>query len=222
MSNSHSQAITNFASVMSALRDDLSTTESEIGELQAERTRVENAQSHTDDLVANFLRGHAKAERDYKDRLKVALSSMFVRDLPREANLNAARTVKERPQDLLQISAVGGDSRDPILSSTNGLFYLDIAAVNYFLRRNMADDLPQLIDELCPQARNGVKEADRALKLAAIDEKLSALQRKRDDLKAEIEAGQLAPYQKADGSAEAVHFRNAQPSDGAVTLVPKS
>lgn len=60
---------------------------------------------------------------------------------------------------------------------------LGVGAALYFMRDLVAGKAPALIERLCPDAKGGLKAADRRAALAALGERLQALRGKQDALR---------------------------------------
>ena len=57
-----------------------------------------------------------------------------------------------------------------------------MCALTHFLRPAIEAQLPKLIEDAFPGARNGIPSAERRAKLAKIDKQIAALEAERSDL----------------------------------------
>ncbi|KAK0340870.1 hypothetical protein LTR94_028746, partial [Friedmanniomyces endolithicus] len=69
---------------------------------------------------------------------------------------------------------------------------VDAAALVYFLRDRIAAEIPKLVAKLCPTAKNGMRQEDRANALADVDVRLAALKQEQAELQSHLEAASKA------------------------------
>lgn len=177
------------ASAMVETKKKLGEVNAVISELEGERNRIVRASPHTDDLVAAFMRGLKKASESFERRLGWHLNSMNL------ADGDAAATVQRSAGQFLMLK---GAAPTAPLGKSGQLFPhsglaehqadIDVAAVTYFLRDKIAEEIPALIEKVCPSAKSGMKQADRVRALQEVDAKLAEQNAERERLTSEINA----------------------------------
>lgn len=182
-----SQVIADLAGALDAARAQLTDVLARIEALQVERRLVVQARPHTDDIVAVFTRGLASASSDFERQFATHLSATFGGDE------GAAAASKARYANLLRLEGQADrETRLNALKAKGGWQpELNIEALTYFLRDQIAAEIPALVDKLCPAARNGMKAADRERALQDIDAKLATLSEERDMIQADLAAARM-------------------------------
>lgn len=199
--------IADFIAALDATRAEYAKVDAQIEDAKAERYRIENAPPHADDIIQTLQRGLDEAGRSYRARLASHLSN---------ANASSPRAVAAvQPFAGAQLLTVGKDGKRDLLSpgiadkdGTTDLFppplgavgsVLDAAAVTYFLRDRIAEEIPRLVETMCPAARSGMRQADRVQALARVDTLLTDLTVERDRLGGEISAARAALHRPVSG-----------------------
>lgn len=181
---SFSKAISELESAMEATRAELGEIVEKIATLSNDRDRVAKRPPHTDDIVAVYMRGLANSERDFEQQFGSQLNRDFVA-APNAAD--ACDAAKGTARDILRVEGrklSDAERQDRAMKREEAA--LNSSALAYFLRDQIALELPALIDKLCPAARGGIKAAERSVALAALDAEIATLGRKRDELQAEL------------------------------------
>lgn len=185
-----SKHITDFAAHMEQTREKMYEKRSAIAALESKRRTIEQAPPHTDDIVAVFKRGLDHATAEFERQLKDRLHEDFVKTVGGSAAMNAAETSRinvltmprEKPDaDTIRRYNMGKEERP-----------LNAAALTYFMRGKIADELPSLIAKLCPQAAEGTRAADRRAAIAEVDAEIATLKAELKEVEAEIGAAQTA------------------------------
>ena len=135
-----SQAIAEFTGALDAARAELAEVNAKIAALEAERQRVANAQPHTDDIVAVFMRGLQSTAGDFERQFALRLSSTFVGDG------SAAAAGIQRSLNILRLEAQAPDQQTALTRSLKGNPPpdLNVAVLAYFLRDQIAAEIPML------------------------------------------------------------------------------
>lgn len=160
---------------------------SEISALENNRLAVLRTAPHTDDIVAVFMRGLDQSTGEFERGFASHLKAVYGGDDAAEAASprRFAGILRMEPDKLtdaqLQDRALRREK--PAINDT---------VIAYFLRDKIAAEIPALVEKLFPASRNGMKEADRAQALAALDTKISALRAERDAIVAEMAAARQA------------------------------
>ena len=177
------------ATALAETKDKLRELDAAISTLEGERFRLLQTMPHTDDLVATFMRGLVKASESFEQRLGWYLNSETLKHGAAAAEaqntagqflmLGAKRPERQLGQgiQLFPHSGLGAHQAD-----------IDVAAVTYFLRDKIADEIPAIIEKLCPLAKSGIKQADRERALLDLDGNLAELHAEREGLVSEINA----------------------------------
>lgn len=181
-----SQAITDFAGALDAARAELAEVNGKISALEIEHFRVATAPPHTDDIIAVFMSGIQKVEKDFEEQFNSFLNSAYT---GREA---AARTGEKSSATIIDRRLAEQTQHEPHIISKDGRPQLNVAAVAYFLRGQIAAEIPALVERLCPSASRGMKAADRDQQLRELDAQLSELRTQRDALQADLQAARQA------------------------------
>lgn len=190
-----SKAISHFAGVVDATRAELTSVIAEINAVETERLTIVQAKPHTDDIVAAFLRGLDHSGADFKQQLSTYVASTFV-----QAD-DAAEAASRRIFDVLRLEAKRPDANTIHTRVIKGEGApLNVAVLAYLLRDKIAAEIPELVENLCPAARDGMKAADRAAALKEIDARLDELRAKRDALNADLAAARVAAGATARGA----------------------
>jgi prefoldin subunit 5 len=183
-----SNVIPQFAGALEETRNKLNAVQAEIDQIAQERGLIEQAKPHTSDIVSAYTRS-LKAQHDqFKGQFAAFLKATFV--VPDDA----ARRAHATAYDILRLPATPPDNGIGSIGQARALPEINTAAIAYFLGEQIAQTMPGLIDELCPGARDGMKAADRAAKLAALDKRLADLTKERSALQAELEAARQAIF----------------------------
>lgn len=172
----------NLAAALDDAKATLARMNGEIEELEIERSRIVQAPPHADDIAAVFQRGLEAANRGYLTRLGT--------------HLNNRNWFSERGAAYVATSPAAGllatatrpdpDALTPGGAGPNEPAVLDIGAVTYFLRDQIAAEIPALVERLCPAAKGGMKQADRSAALRDIDARLAPMREARDKAQADV------------------------------------
>lgn len=182
-----SKAIFDFAGALAVARTNLADVNAKIAGLEEERRSVERAKPHTDDIVEAFMRGLKSAKGEFERQFKSRLASSFV------TADDAANTVKRTPFDLMRLEENRPDGPTVAARSARGEpAPLNLFVLTYFLREQIAAEIPALVARLCPAAGDGMKDADRQHALKQLDQELEILRAERDALLADIQAAREA------------------------------
>lgn len=184
-----SQTISDFTGAVEAVRNALATVTQKIELLQAERRAIVNAPPHTDDIIALYLRGLDAGAADFKRQFASYLSDTF-----KAADGSAASAVAMgRSANILRLEATKPDTELLKTRSMTGKEApFNIAILAYFLHDRIAGELAQLVDELFPAARNGMKASERADRLRELDADLADLKVEQERLQEELSAARAA------------------------------
>ena len=179
-----SKTISEFANAVEETRSKLAIVGSQISALESEYHAVLRGKPHSSDIVAMLLRTLDGVSRKYESQLSEHLVAAFV-----QAD-NAAETVKGQGPDLLRL----GPKRDPhaLIGQLPPKPELSVSALAYFLRDRIAEEIPDLVERLCPGASTGVTAEERQQKLAYIGERLAERRAEQSALEAELAAARAA------------------------------
>ena len=190
------QASAAVSDAMEAAKTELNGVVAQIDTLEASRQAAVTALPHTDDIAAVLTRGVNQATTAYERDLGAYLRDTFAPAALGADKAKAAAAVQGSGQRFLSIGTTPADIPGHIARARpdGGLpdMPLNFGAVTYFLRDKLLAEIPGLVDRLCPAARTGMKGADRAAAIAAIDAQLTTLRTRRDQLQAEIAAARKA------------------------------
>lgn len=181
-----SQVIANLTDAMDATRDEIASINARIETVEAERQRIEQAPPHSSDIVAAFMDGLDAQATAFRAQLASNLAATFV-------NAEDAVAASTKAANLLTIEAnkpTVDTLRTRVMSGT--VAPLNMAALAYLLRDRIADELPDLVDKLCPLSRQGMKRLDREAALAEVDATLGHLRASRDAMQADLHSARLA------------------------------
>lgn len=182
-----SEAIAEFSGKFEAAKAELANVQTKIGELEQQRHIVVKAPPHTDDIVAVFMRGLLGASQDFTTQFASRLNDTFVGEGSAEA------AAKSRFRNILTLEAKKPDQQELMTRSMRGDEPdLNLTILTYFLREQIAAEIPVLVDKLCPAARSGMKRADREARLKDIDTELARLRGEANALRADLEAARAA------------------------------
>lgn len=182
-----SKTIADFTVELEAARAELANVNTKIETLETERGRIVAAQPHADDIAAVFLRGLNSTSADFTRQLTSRLNDTYVGDG------SAGAAAPQRSFNLLTLEGHKPDREELLTRSMRRQEPdLNLAALTYFLRDQIAAEIPALVDKLCPAARQGMKQADRNSALRDIDAQLAALIEERDRLHADLGAARAA------------------------------
>ncbi|WP_010545604.1 hypothetical protein [Sphingomonas elodea] len=183
-----SEAIAGFASVVEAARAKLADVDAKIEAKEEEHRAIFRADPHTDDIVAVFLGELERVEDTFSEQLRTRLNDTYVGEGSAKAvalgrSMNILLLEPEKPdQQALMTRSLRGETSPP----------LNLTILTYFLRHRIALELPKLIDELCPAARDGIRGADRAFKIRQIEEELRELRAERERISTDLQAARSA------------------------------
>lgn len=187
-----SKPVADFAGAFSAARADLAALDTKIGQLNQQRAEIAQTPPHTDDIVAMFMRGLDATGADFKVQFAAHLSSNYL------GSNTAAAVEPNRRSDILRLEASKPslqELQDRSLTTRNPRkVELNGAVIAYFLRDRIADEIPGLVEQLCPGADKGMKAQDRQQALADIDLQLEALRADRDAIQADLDAARKAVF----------------------------
>lgn len=179
------EAVTQFAGVMDTLRNKLADVSAQIDSAKQERQVVVTAKPHTSDIVAAFQRGLKAQEQLFETQMRSFLASNFV------SADDAPQAAQARAQDILKLPITKPgepqvDMRHQNGRNPNAPIELNPSVIAYMLRDRLAEELPAIVDKLCPEAREGLKSAERNRQLAELDERLKQLQLEYDGVSADL------------------------------------
>lgn len=181
------KAVTDFASAIDNVRAELASVNTKIDKLKSDRQKVEFAKPHTDDIVAAFLRQSKHAEGVVKEALASRLKETFFR------SNNAAKAVDGIGFDLLRLEANEPSLQTRIdRADRNEKVDVSTEMLTLLLADKIHEAIPAWVDGLLPEARDGMKSADRKAALAEIDRQLAELHARREELLNHIQAGREA------------------------------
>jgi len=155
-----------------------------IEELQSDRRAIELAPPHSDDIAAAFRRGINAAANRFENEFAGRLADTFA------GEGGAAAAAPSASADVLRLEATKPDRETIMARSMKGQMQpeLNVGALAFFLRDRITDELPALVDRLCPAARSGLRQADRNSALAALDSQLFDLGEERDRLLEQVQS----------------------------------
>ena len=181
------QVLAGLTSAMESTKSDLASVNMRIEELAAERQRVTAAAPHTDDIVAVFLRGLQTNAGEFTRQLGSHLNEHYTGDGA------ASAAGRGNSAQLLTFEAHKPDREEVLTRSMRGeAAGLNAVALTYFLREQIAKEIPSLVAKLCPAAQQGMKQSDRDAALAALNAELRELEDRRDQLTADLAAARQA------------------------------
>lgn len=181
-----SEVISNFAGAVSATREKLREINQKIDALKGERDQIARAKPHADDIIAAFRASLDGVTRNFEVQLAERLTETFVK-----AD-NAAEYAKRPPFELLRLEPKPSQAEIQTRSMKGSQAELSVLALTYFLREQIASELPGLVERLCPTAQQGLRAGDRAVKLSELDAQIAALEAERDALNEDISAAHAA------------------------------
>lgn len=181
-------AITDFIAALDETRSMLAVVNGDIDKLELERQRLTLLPPHTDEIVGVFMRGLDAVSGSFTQQLAARLNDTFVGE---------GSAVAAGPQQSLQLLCLEPQKLDHEALLTRSLkgrtsSDLNVAALTYFLRDQIAAEIPDLVAKLCPAAAKGIKRADRDHALYDVDDRLAALRERQDALSAELGAARAA------------------------------
>lgn len=191
-----SDLISGIGAAIAETREKLTVIDTEISKLNAERLRIVRAPPHADDIIAAYMRGLGNATSSFESRLAWNLNDRNAREPEAAADVQRGTgqlvTIHQTPP------MTGGLHSSPSKSllTNAGLgehqAAVDAAALVYFLRDRIAAEIPKLVAKLCPTAKNGMRQEDRANALADVDDRLAALKQEQAELQSHLEAASKA------------------------------
>lgn len=182
-----SDVIADFQSKFEAAKAELTSVNANIEALECRRREIERAAPHTDDIVAVFRRGQKEAEEYFSRTFASYLNETFC-----GSDAAARATVRSR-EDILRLK-VHDQSPGALVKGPTRVELPDFntAVLALLLGDEIAKRIPGLIDQLCPGARAGMKQADRQAALQEIDTELSRLRAEAEALQADLGAARKA------------------------------
>jgi hypothetical protein len=186
-----SKAVADFTGALEGVRAEISAIGVQIAEVESERQRIAAAPPHTDDIVAVFLRGLQGAGRDFEQQLAAHLRDTFT------GSDGAAAADTRQSQNLLHLEPL--PDREARLTRTlqakRGMAPdINLSVLTWLLGDQIAEQIPALVDKLCPAARSGMKVEERRQRLGELDENLARLRGERDALVADLNEARKAAY----------------------------
>jgi hypothetical protein len=180
------EAVTN---ALDATRAQLASVNAEIDRKTIDRAAIERKQPHTDDIVAVFLRGIDVAAQDFEAHLEAELTARFVGN-----DGKAAAAVDEKKASSIVRLEQAQLSREAKVTRamTSGTADINASVLTYLLRDKIAEEIPSLVERLCPASRNGIKSVDRMIALQEIDDRIAELTEERDALQSNLQAAMQA------------------------------
>lgn len=172
---------------------DVSTLNTRIAALEAERAKIVATPPHTEDLVRWGLRRLDKAEENFRYLISQNFNDNAVKLWPAE------RFESDDGPNPLAVTMARSDrwlSPTPLGTAAHP------DAVLFFLAPQIRKMLPELIESGFKSAKNGMRSAERKQKLAAIDKKIGDLHKERADLASELERAVKAVRGPGFDSAE--------------------
>ena len=119
----------------------------------------------------------------FESALKSNLAEVFV------ASDTAAQSVTGAPVNVLGVEATRPDAMKLSDRQSRGIAPpINLGALAFLLWDRLADEVPNLVDRLCPNSRSGMKSADRKQALDKLNADLAALEAERDTLQGELHA----------------------------------
>ncbi|WP_374410639.1 hypothetical protein [Novosphingobium colocasiae] len=193
ITDSIAKSVAEFSAALDAARAELADVAGQISKLEQERSKIEAAQPHTEDIVAVFQNGLDEVKSGFEQQFRSVLNASFVKGANGNNFGDAARAARPGSRRNVLAVAPAKDQRfDRDIIAKDGFPQLNVTALVYFLRGKIADELPDIIDRLCPDARHGMKAADREKAIAEIDGKLSELREKHNALQLDLNAARQA------------------------------
>lgn len=183
-----SEMISQFAGAVDETRAQLGQAGVRIEQLENERAAILRAPPHSSDIVAAFRRWLEGTERDFERQLTEHLAHVYVR------SPDAAKAVTQAPFNLLKLEPPLDPTAQRQRADGRNPAELNLVVLVYLLRDRIAEELPGWIDKLCPQARAGLKAADRKAQLQEIDAKLAEARAEFARLEADLEAARQATW----------------------------
>lgn len=179
-----------FADAIAATRARLEEVNEDIARLNFQRTKLEKLPPHTDEVVEAFRRGLDDASQNYEQRLRRLFStdrmnSSWCADV---VNRSSAQLLNLGYQERMRDSGLPGlrfNERDAPA---------DVAALTYFLRDVIADQLPALVEKIYPSGKTNKTYAERQQLFAELDAELTALTSERDELQRQLEIANKAAF----------------------------
>ncbi len=174
-----------FAAALDATRDELAATNATIDTLDAERQRIETLPPHADEIAATLRRGVQSSCAAFERALATRMTDRFTGN-------GAAKTIGSASSLIGEVPATDRERRTAVSPGEGGLT-VGHDAIVYLLRDRIAEEIPRLVDRLCPSAKDQMPQPERVKALQGIADELVTLKAKRDVLIAEIhEARTLA------------------------------
>lgn len=184
-----SKPIAEFADFIRDTRAKLADVNAKIEAAEQERQAILTAKPHSEDIVAFLRRSLDGGVADFNRQFASFLSATFV------SSDDAAEAVKKQPASLLRLEP-RQLSTEELRTRTmkGGIADLNAAVLTYFLRDKIAEEIPALVNRLCPDAQRGMKSADRASALSRLDELLESLRSEHAALQADLTAARGAIF----------------------------
>lgn len=178
-----SDHLSQLAGAVEQTRSKRNEVSQKIEELKSRRHEIKYAKPHTDDIVDSLMRSLDGQAREFEAELREGLNSVFV------SSDSAAESAGRVPISLLGLEAKRPDPVQIADRRARGITPpVNLGALAFLLRDKLANEVPALVDRLCPGSRSGMKQVDRQKALAEIDAKISELEAEREALNAELEA----------------------------------
>lgn len=177
-----SSALSSFTAALEETKGELNQVNEQIAEIEREEHAVRTKPPHTTDILDMFYAGLSEAERTFKQQLSYYLND---RNLPSGAAKVAGSAVqlvtlpKEPPES---------PSLRPPGPLTGPMATLNVAAIVFLLQDRIAQEIPRLVEILCPGAADGMPQAERNLVLAGLAARKEKLKARADALVGEINA----------------------------------
>ena len=183
-----SKEVSDFRQLIEDKRAKLAGVDASIDRLKYDRMTVLAASPHTSDIALIFQRGLRTAASAFERQLADRLSDTYT------GKAGAERVNQKAAHDLLALPSVKLDTEAQQTRAMRGLPIsdLNVAALAYFLRDRIDAEIPALIDRLCPEARNGMRQADRDKALSDIDAQIATLSAESAALTADLGAARAA------------------------------
>ncbi|MGB7373578.1 hypothetical protein [Pontixanthobacter sp.] len=182
------ELVDGLAGAISKARARLDEVNQRISELETDQHNILLTPPHTDDIVAAFKRGLTDAGQDFERRL-----AWYLND-ENATGVNASNALNDKTAHLLSVAKLKPSWKSLIPPSKLGIDApnLDFAAITYFLRDQIAAEIPSLVAKLCPAADGGLKSDEREKLLSELSEKLKAMHAERDELTRTLDAARIA------------------------------
>ncbi|MCX7283646.1 MAG: hypothetical protein NTX28_06310 [Novosphingobium sp.] len=165
-----SDHLSQLAGALEQARTKIGEKQAELDKLRSQRNVIARAKPHADDITNSLVRAIDAQARSFEADLKSKLSSIFVRAE------DAADSVIRTPVNILAFDTAAPDPVKLAARRARGEFDpLHPGALAFLLRDRLADEIPALVDRLCPEASKGMRSTDREQKLDALDAEISAL-----------------------------------------------